>query len=254
MVKKQSRGFQFKHFFVAHDRCAMKVNMDSVLFGCWIPVSDQSGQQWLDVGTGTGLLLMMLAQRIGTDFLGTGVEIDEKAALQAQENIERVNHLAPKVTIHCADIMKYESESVFDNIVVNPPWFFDSMDSNGTARSKARHMETINVEHMIIAMVRLLCKKNGRLFVIIPVTSFDTFNHFCIQQGLVLQQRCNVIHQQGKAASRVMLRYQFDQLTQSEISEQDLIVRDRTGQYSKQFVTMTENFYLSAKEKAALKY
>ena len=113
-----TEAFQFKQFTIRHDRCAMKVGTDGVLLGAW--ANAKGKQHILDIGTGSGLIALMLAQR--TDAMITGIEIDPASAAQAQENVA-ASPWAYRLQIVATDIAGYTSYQAFDLIVSNPPFF-----------------------------------------------------------------------------------------------------------------------------------
>ena len=128
--------FQFKQFTVWHDKCAMKVGTDGVLLGAWTSV--ESAHRILDIGTGTGLVALMLVQRSLPDANIVALEIDEAAVGQARENIIR-SPWKERVEVVQADFRKYRSSDKFDVIVSNPPYFVDSLECPDRQRTAARH-------------------------------------------------------------------------------------------------------------------
>lgn len=115
-------GFTFKQFFVAHDRCAMKVGTDGILLGAWAPVADV--KRILDIGTGSGLLALMLAQRTDDNVPIDAVELDSGAAMQAQENVAH-SPWPHRITVHTDDIQRWAPRQTvrFDLIISNPPYY-----------------------------------------------------------------------------------------------------------------------------------
>src|SRR5574344_2567439 len=127
--------FRFKQFSVFQERCAMKVGTDGVLLGAWAKVD--AANRILDIGTGTGLVALMLAQR--STAMITAVEIDEEAAIQAEENFCQ-SPWANRFEVVNSDITSYETDALFDVIVSNPPYFVDSLQCPDGQRSLARHL------------------------------------------------------------------------------------------------------------------
>ena len=114
-------GFTFKQFFVAHDRCAMKVGTDGILLGAWAPVAGV--KRILDIGTGSGLLALMLAQRTDESVTVDAVELDSDAAAQAQENVTQ-SPWADRVTVQAEDVQHWAARQTvkYDLIISNPPY------------------------------------------------------------------------------------------------------------------------------------
>ena len=116
--------FQFKQFTVYQQRCAMKVGTDGTLLGAWAQVPTESARI-LDIGTGTGLIALMLAQRFPQASV-LGIDIDQDAVCQAKENVEN-SPFASRIKIEHANVMDYNNEEGFDAIVSNPPYFVDAL-------------------------------------------------------------------------------------------------------------------------------
>ncbi len=132
--------FTFKQFTIWHDKCAMKVGTDGVLLGAWAPV--ENCKRILDVGTGTGLIAIQLAQRAPQANI-TAVEIDKIAANQASDNV-RNSPWANRIEVICADFRHYTPNERFDMIVSNPPYFINSLKCGNEQRNTARHTDELN--------------------------------------------------------------------------------------------------------------
>ena len=133
--------FSFKQFTVYHDRCAMKVGTDGVLLGAWTDVS--GARDILDIGTGTGLIALMLAQRSEAHIVA--VDIDEDAVKQAKENVEK-SPWPGRIEVERHDICCFNSDIRYDVIVSNPPYFFNSLKCPDGQRNIARHTVGLNFE------------------------------------------------------------------------------------------------------------
>ena len=158
--------FQFKQFTVWHDKCAMKVGTDGVLLGAWTPV--KSSVRILDIGTGTGLVALMLAQRSTASI--TALEIDEAAAAQATENINR-SPWKNRIEVIQQDFKHYSSKngiSKFDTIVSNPPYFNASLKCSDEQRNKARHNDSLTYEELLAGVSGLLSQE-GTFTIVIPM-------------------------------------------------------------------------------------
>jgi tRNA1Val (adenine37-N6)-methyltransferase len=159
--------FQFKHFKIVQDKCAMKVGTDGVLLGAWVPL--EGARRILDVGSGTGLIALMLAQRAPEADI-TAVEIDQDACLQSVENIQQ-SPWFKRLKVVNTDFRHFSQgdDGLFDLIVTNPPYFVGSQPSSGEARSIARHTTLLGYNELIEGVVRRL-KPEGRLALILPAT------------------------------------------------------------------------------------
>lgn len=156
--------FQFKQFSVRHDKCAMKVGTDGVLLGAWAGPPAQG--KILDVGTGCGLIALMLAQRCNLQI--HGIEIDLQAAEQARENIAR-STWKNQITIHHASFEQFTHSTgyTYHMIITNPPYFVNSLAAPGLKRTNARHQTELRIETLFSGVHQLL-HPDGKFYIIYP--------------------------------------------------------------------------------------
>ena len=231
--------FDFKQFRIYHDRCAMKVGTDGVLLGAWSSI--EGVNRALDIGTGSGLVALMIAQR-GVEEV-VGVEIDTEAAQQAAENAA-ASPWSNNIRIESTDISDFKTEKKFDLIVSNPPYFEESLRCPDNRRSAARHTDTSLNFAMLTTHARRLIKEGGRFCVIIPTTAESSFISACIAAHFTLVQRTAVITRRGKAPRRLLL--ELCQTTQALIATHDeLILQDNNeNPRSESYTELTSDFYL----------
>ena len=158
--------FSFRHFDVCQDRCAMKVGTDGVLLGAW----SEGGGRILDIGAGTGLVSLMMAQRFPASWVD-GVEADIEAALQAAENAMQF----PKVNIRPVRLQDWVPDEAYDCMVSNPPFFVDSMKASSSLRSLARHDVGLPFSD-IVSFAKKWLTLEGQLSVILPVEMVERFS------------------------------------------------------------------------------
>ncbi len=228
--------FEFKRFTVFHDRCAMKVGTDGVLLGAWSDL-DKAGSV-LDIGTGTGLLALMVAQR--SQATVTGVDIDEEAIRQARENALR-SCWANRLSFVHTDVLTYTPEVPFDTIVCNPPFFDRSLSSPDRKRTQARHTSALPLEKLAQTASRLLTEE-GRMSVVLPVDVSEKFMFSCWEYGLQLYRKCTVSSKPGKAPKRVLLGFVKGHAPYP--SETHLYLTDSDGRRSEEYASLTKDFYL----------
>ncbi len=177
--------FQFKQFTIQQDKCAMKVSTDACIQGAWTPVRPHV-QRVLDIGAGTGLLSLMLAQRaphIAID----AIELDEAAALQASENVA-ASPFADRIHVQQGDILNYMSVDGYDLIVCNPPFFNNSLLGPVAERNVARH--TVTLTHtLLIQTINRLLNAEGYAAVLLPYTEQKAWEQLVVQHGLYTQGR-----------------------------------------------------------------
>ncbi len=165
--------FQFKQFVVNQDKCAMKVGTDGVLLGAWCPI-DNNPKSIIDIGTGTGIIALMLAQRTSADQIDA-LEIDENAYEQAVENFEN-SPFADRLFCYHAGLDEFidEPEDEYDLIISNPPFFLEDFKSNDEARNLARFVDAMPFE-ILLEAADLLLSEDGIFAVIIPFKEEEKF-------------------------------------------------------------------------------
>jgi tRNA1Val (adenine37-N6)-methyltransferase len=229
--------FKFKQFTVKQDKTAMKVGIDSVLLGSWVAVNG-SERNVLDIGSGTGLLALMMAQKI-PDARIVACEIDENACEQARENISS-SEWNEKITVINADIRAYTQNSgKFDLIICNPPYFEKSLKSQNCGRNFARHNDWLPFPDLIDCVHRLLCR-TGRFALIVPEEKAATIIELAGDKKLFPARRLNVRSTESKPVNRVILELSY--IFQAP-EENTLIVRAENV-YSTAYKSMTKDFYL----------
>ncbi len=235
--------FEFKHFTIEQDRTAMKVGTDGVLLGAWVALSGDE-RRILDIGTGTGLIAVMMAQRTDNESVWIdAVEIDKSSAEQAAENVSR-SDWAEQIEVHRVDIQSFTPSEGYDLIITNPPYFVGSLLSPDKGRTTARHTEELTFKELVRSSVMLL-NQEGRLALILPTAEAQLFDKEAIDK-LQLVRRCMVFGKAGAAAKRVMSEYRLSNgAEQQPQTIEQLTIRggdpfDFTDEYKK----ITSDFYL----------
>lgn len=229
--------FQFKQFTVRHDRCAMKVGTDGVLLGAWAPVLN--ARRILDVGTGSGLISLQLAQRAANALI-TAIEIDTAAAAQAQENF-RNSPWNSRLEAVCCNFRDYHSGCTFDLIVSNPPYFVDALNCPDRQRNTARHTNDLNYELFFCRSANLLSEQ-GVVSVIIPSEVEGLVIDTAWKYSFHLHHRVRVFTKPGKPCRRVLLSFGRQLLP---TVEENLCIEDKTpGKFTPEYISLTKDFYL----------
>lgn len=217
----------------------MKVGMDGVLLGAWTPINNKV-QTILDVGTGSGLIALMLAQRSTAHI--DAIDIDSGAIEQANVNVQ-ASPWKERIHVHHQSLDEFANASTqsYDLIVSNPPFFVNSLNAPDKSRTTARHSESLPHDELLHYSVQLL-NKTGRICIILPVNEGLNCMKNASSFGLYCYQTVYVCHRPGSAAKRILLEFGFDaKLTQSS----DLIIEtDIRHQYSEAFTALVKNFYL----------
>ena len=228
-------GFRFKQFAVEQDDVAMKVGTDGVLLGAWADC--EGAKRILDIGTGTGVIALMMAQR-NVEAKIHAVEIDETASKRARSNFD-LSPWAERLEVECCAVQEFAPSEKFDLIISNPPYFVDSLLPPDAKRSTARHTHDLSFEELDKAVCRLLAE-DGRFALILPTTEFDKY--LAITQ-LCLCRRCDVHPTVGSPTKRVMAEF-AKQKVDAVALENITIEQERRGDYTEEYRTLTKDFYL----------
>ncbi|MCW9732980.1 tRNA1(Val) (adenine(37)-N6)-methyltransferase [Avibacterium sp. 20-15] len=235
-MTKENQGFSFKQFHVNHHRCAMKVGTDGILLGAWADI--QEAQTLLDLGTGTGLIALMLAQRTAQHCQISAVERDHAAAEQAKENLEH-SPWAKKMTLYHTDIATFAQNPphLFDLIVANPPYFSPAQDCKTPQRNLARY--TLEQSHNDWLNIAAQClNEQGKIQFILPYNAGKILQK---STALYCTKQCDVITKIGKPAQRLLLTFRKHP---APMQHSQLIIYDENNQYHPDFVELTKAFYL----------
>ena len=192
--------FQFKRFKIEQDLCAMKVGTDGVLLGAWA----RGGGRMLDVGCGTGVIALMLAQRYPQGRV-TALDIDKGAVRQTEQNVAQ-SPFADRIEVIQGAVQTFESKDCYDAIVSNPPFFVDSLNAPDPQRNIARHAETLTYNQLMQAAWRLL-KDDGELSVVVPFDYRRRMEDEAIFVGFFPSRVCAVRTAAHKAPKRFLLAF-----------------------------------------------
>ncbi len=232
------KGFTFKQFHIDHSRCAMKVGTDGTLLGAWASLP-QSGCV-LDVGTGTGLIAIMAAQR-AAEIKITAIDIDEECVLQARENVA-ASPWAERIEVVNSPLQEFGPEERFDAIISNPPYFIDSQLSPDAARSTARHTATLPFEELVDGVVRLL-KEDGHFALILPTTEMERFRSAA--RGVLFTVReCHIWSTPTSGTRRIMAELKTQPPAEPPAIDKIVIENNGRHGYSAEYRELTKDFYL----------
>lgn len=230
--------FQFKQFTVYHDRCAMKVGTDGVLLGAWCDVSE--ARTALDIGTGTGLITLMMAQR-NSDIVTDAIDIDASAIEQAKGNIAQSPFAS---RIRCSRMslqsLKEHYPIKYDIIVSNPPFFVQSLKSPDKNRTLARHTDSLQMEELISIASGFLSDR-GKLSVIYPHEYRELLIGLADSNGLYISRITNVYPTPSSLPKRVLIEFCK---TEASPTESDLTIEKARHIYSDEFTALVREFYL----------
>ena len=227
-------SFEFKYFTVRHSDCAMKVGTDGVLLGAWA----HGKGRILDIGTGSGVIAMLMAQRFQNSKL-TAIDIDSSSCKQAIYNIKS-SVFKERINVIETSLQDYREEP-FDTIICNPPFFKDSLLCPDIRRSMARHAVTLPFKELFFNVVRLLSDE-GEFSVVLPFTLRKAFDDEAAYSGLYPLRACLVSTVVGKQPKRILLSYSKKFVADFEQSSEYLT--ETEGSRSKWYSDLTKDIYL----------
>lgn len=231
--------FQFKRFTVRHDKCAMKVGTDGVLLGAWTNVA--ACKNILDVGTGTGLIALMIAQRSTARI--DAIDMDADACLQASENVAS-SPFASSIHVYHRSFKEYATTTTYryDLIVSNPPFFADSLKCPDSQRSMARHTDTLCLDDLIGGCLPLLTSE-GRIALILPSDREKELVRISTKNKLHILQRTDVIPTPGALPKRLLVELSPSPLQLS--TSHTLTLEKSRHQYTQEYKALTQDYYLN---------
>jgi tRNA1Val (adenine37-N6)-methyltransferase len=215
----------------------MKVGTDGVLLGAWTDV--EKAKNILDVGTGTGLIALMLAQRTENSQIDA-IEIDEQAFVQASENVSKTNW-KDRIHIFHNDFLHFNADKKYDLIVSNPPYFSNSLKNPNEKRTLARHTDSLTPIQLLQASKNLL-QTDGRLSLILPSTEGYELIKIAEKESLFCAKLTKVIPKIGAQEKRLLMEFSFQKRTCTE--DELLIENNFRHEYSAQYKNLTKDFYL----------
>lgn len=239
-----SAGFQCKQFYIAHQHCAMKVGTDALLLGAWVQLPAHGAI--LDIGAGSGIISIMLAQRSQGSLVIDAVELDSAAANQAEDNI-RLSPWPKAVRLIKGDILTYQTAQRYALIVSNPPFFQDALASQESKRHQARHTDSLPF-HALLETAASLLTAEGVFSLILPAVSQAAFSKAALASGWTCQRLCAVQSKAEKPVSRYLQSWSLANVNnQAEMALQQadsVLIHDANGHYSEQYRTLLKDFYL----------
>lgn len=228
-------SFQFKQFTIYQQQCAMKVGTDGTLLGAWAEIpSGVSAQTVLDIGTGTGLIALMIAQRYTLAEI-IAIDIDADAVCQAKKNV-RKSPFAKRISVTQCGLQDFDCEKRFDAIVCNPPFFVNSLTCHDNKRTLARHTDSLSYEDLMKGAFRLL-QPHGKFSIIIPTEYVKIAEDEGLFAGLMLERICWIRTKSNIPPKRALMAFSKMPLSHPTISTELTI-------NSEEYAKLTKDFYL----------
>lgn len=232
-----ARPFHFKHFSLYHHRSTMKVGTDAILLGRWVEV--KPNDVVLDIGTGCGLLPLMLSQKGVAQV--DAVDIDKASIEEATVNFE-ASQWRDQLKAFCMDIADFRPDRKYDLIVSNPPFFNRYSKCDEERKSRARHNDMTLSYASLCAVAARLLKPDGRFALVLPLSVTNEFMDAASRVGFSLQKRLTIIPIEGKSPNRVNLELGFGKC--DSVSEETFVIRNRDNGFTPQYKAFLKDFYL----------
>ncbi|HEX4958353.1 MAG TPA: methyltransferase [Lacibacter sp.] len=233
--------FQFKQFTVHQENAALRVSTDSCLFGAWIANEMKSEKKQirniLDVGTGTGLLMLMLAQQCEGRI--DGIEIDGPSCSDAEHNLES-SPWTKRLTLLRGDVRMFQFSGTYDWIISNPPFYEGDLKSEAANRNTAMHDAGLKLNELLVVVHQHLQDK-GSFAVLLPYHRCEKFIVDALQYQLYLKKRMDVAQSVNHTFFRTMLL--FDR-NRSGIEHQSMAIKEANQMYSDEFIQLLREYYL----------
>lgn len=228
--------FQFKEFQIAQDRCAMKVGTDALLLGAWVDLSGKT--RALDIGTGTGVLALMCAQR-NAELKIEAVELDNSASEQASENFQK-SPWRERVRAHHIDFGAFQSKNKYDLLISNPPYFAPDNQTNDASRDQARQQDSLD-PNTLFRKAAELAAPSARFALVYPFDQRSELLQAGLENGWFLARSAEVLPAEGLPPKRVLIEFSR---TASPLSQAETIVlRNADGSFHADYKALTRDFH-----------
>ena len=240
--------FRFKQFQVWHDRCAMKVGTDGVLLGAWCPLPSRECVRVLDIGTGSGLIALMMAQRTcAVDSLQLivnidAIDIDGGAVEQAAYNFKQ-SPWAENLHAYQSSLQEWHSETKYDLIMSNPPYFQASLKNPDSQRATARHTDTLSYGELLAHASRLLTA-DGTIALILPADAEQEIVTLAHEHALAVTRLTYVHSKPGKPVKRILIAFTPSTTALPATQVAHFYIESDTAPRSEEYQALTHEFYL----------
>lgn len=235
--------FQFKQFTIHQDRCAMKVTTDTCLFGAWVAeelsIQKLKAKNILDIGTGTGLLPLMIAQKNAYIFQ-EAIEIEEEAYKQANANTF-ASPWKDNISIICGDVTRFSFPKKYDAIISNPPFYENELQSPNTSKNKAHHSSELTLQHLFALAYNLLAEE-GNFFFLLPYKRNEEAEKLLQANNLFIHEKVAVRQSEQHNYFRVLIKGSKQKPV--SLLQKEIAICSTPPHYTPEFISLLKDYYL----------
>jgi len=233
-------SFKFKQFEMRHSNSTMKIGTDAVLLGSWF--NDSHATNILDIGTGSGVIALIAAQRT-TAFIDA-IDIHKDSITEAEKNF-KTSRWSDRLSAHLVSLQEYStlSKKKYNHILSNPPFFVNALKSPDTKRNLARHTDNLSFEDFI-TFSKNISYPNALLSIILPAKEGVLFRSIAAKHGYFLSRITNIFPTETKKVNRVLMEFILSEEPLSLLIN-DLYIRKNNNRYSDEYKILTKDFYLN---------
>ena len=233
-----NHSFTFKQFQVQQSRCSQRVSTDACIFGAWVTERMDTPLTCLDIGAGTGVLMLMIAQRYSGKV--HGIEVDRDCFQQLRENVS-ASPFAERLTVFEGDVRSYVFPHRYELIVSNPPYYESQLVSPDAKRNKAWHSSMLSLQELFACVDRWLAP-GGRFALILPFSRKEEAVSYAAAVGLHLMAVAEVRHSAAHPVTRVLMMFSREQV---EMLQEEIAIRSADGSYSERMIYLLDDYYLN---------
>lgn len=231
--------FQFKQFTIYQDQCAMKVCTDTCILGAWFALKIPTCSSVLDIGSGTGLLMLMLAQKNKSEI--DGIEIDLPSYKQLKENISK-SKWKEYLRVFPGDVRTFSFSLKYDFIIVNPPFFEGDLESSSAEKNIAKHSKALTFDELITVIDNNLLS-SGSFGILLPYHRTEMFEELAWKNNFFVREKLLVRQTAGHNYFRSIMHFSRNKVKSGMNAE--LTIQNADGAYTSEFVELMRDYYLN---------
>lgn len=229
--------FHLKQFSINQTNAALKVTTEALILGGYAAATFEKASNILDIGTGTGLLALMLAQKLEVEI--DAVEIEDHSYLRARENIEK-SKFHRQITVHHKSIQTFESLLKYDLIISNPPFYSDHLKSEKTEKNLALHAVELSFSDLAAAVKKFL-NSNGKFIVLLPPYQMSQLEKELKLKKLIKTNEFRIHHRENSKVLRIIATFEYNM---QDFQTIDFFIKDYSDNYTNQFIALLKEYYL----------